>query len=370
MKSNTKKIIIMIMFILLGITVSFAQQKNKSFNIGNNGRLEVNISFGDINIDVWSKPEIDVKYDEDEDSGSSFKMIQNGNTLTITSGDDPGDDLSLSVPSSINLDLNSAGGDIKINGNITGKVECTTAGGDIKTNDITGNASLNTSGGEVTTGKINGNATINSGGGDLKLGVISGMADLGTGGGNITVSDVKKGLTLRTGGGNVNAANVDGELVVTTGGGNVDVMKVKGSTKVTTGGGNISLNSTTGNNKFTTGGGNLTLKDVNGGIKCYTGSGDVYLELNPDSKVNSEIKSGSGDITLYIPSNAKATIVAKVRDWGTLGNEGEYPISSDFSKATEDKSSDYLKDVYILNGGGSEIEIETSSGEIHIKKMK
>ncbi len=367
---DTKKIILMMLFILLGITVSFAQQKVKSFNLGSNGKIEVNISYGDVKINTWDKSEVNIKYNEDEETGTSFKFVQNGNTLTITSGDNPAEDLSMSVPSSVNLDINTSGGDIKIKGNISGKVDCETAGGDIKTDDITGNAIISTSGGEVTTGNINGDAKINSGGGDLKLGIISGTADLGTGGGNITVSDVKKGLKIITGGGNVNAGNVYGELTVTTGGGNVDLLKVKGSTKVTTGGGNISLMSSTGKNKITTGGGNLTLKDVNGGVQGYTGSGDIYAELNPDPKVNSKIKSGSGNITLYIPSNAKVTITAKVQDWDKWRDEGESPIVSDFSTTTEDKSSRQLKNVYLVNGGGSEIEIETSSGEIHIKKMK
>lgn len=367
---DRKKIILMMLFILLGITVSLAQQKVKAFNLGSDGKIEVNISYGDININVWNKSEVNLKYDEDEETGNSFKFIQNGNTLTITSGDNPAEDLSMSVPSSVNLDISTSGGDIKINGNISGKIDCTTAGGDIKTDDITGNAFISTSGGEVTTGNINGDGKINSGGGDLKLGIISGSADLSTGGGNITVSDVKKGLIIKTGGGNVNAGNVEGELSVTTGGGNVDVLNVKGSTKVTTGGGNISLISSNGKNKFTTGGGNLTLKNINGGVQCYTGSGDIYAELNPDSKVNSQIKSGAGNITLYIPSNAKVTITAKVRDWDNWSKGGENPISSDFSTTTEDKSSHQLKNVYVVNGGGSEIEIETSSGEIYIKKMK
>ncbi len=370
MKSIKRKIIIMALFILLGITVSFAQQKEKTFNIGSNGRIEVSISYGDINIDTWDKSQVNVKYDEDKEEGSSFRIVQNGNTLSITSGDNPDEDLSLSVPSSINLDLSTAGGDIKINGNITGKVECTTAGGDIDTKEITGNASLNTSGGEVTTGKINGDASIQSGGGDLTLGIISGEADLKTGGGNIKVSNVKKDLNVSTGGGNVNAANVGGELVVTTGGGNVNVMKVSNTVTVTTGGGNISINSSGGKTKATTGGGNLTLKDINQGVKCYTGSGDVNIELNPDPKVNSEIKSGSGSVTLYIPSNAKTTIIAKVRNWDSWGNDKESPVTSDFNLSTEDKSSHRYKTTYVINGGGSEIEIETSSGKIHIKKMK
>lgn len=369
MKSNKRKYLLMALFILLGITISFAQKNEKSFNIGNNGQIVVDISYGDIKIDTWDKSQISVKYGEDE-SGSSFRFVQNGNTLNITSGDDPDEDLSLTVPASINLDLTTAGGDVKINDNINGKVECNTEGGDIKTKDINGNASLNTSGGEVTAGKINGDALINSGGGDLKLGVIIGKADLVTGGGNVGVSDVKKDLKVKTGGGNVNAGNVEGELAVTTGGGNVDVIKVSNSVSVTTGGGNITLSGSKGKTKVTTGGGNIILKNSSGAVKSYTGSGDVYVELTPDPKMNSEIKSGSGSITFYIPSDAKATIIAKVRGYDRWGDNSDSPIISDFKLSTEDKSSNSLKTVYVINGGGSEIEIETSSGEIHIEKMK
>jgi hypothetical protein len=372
MKTNKHKIIIMVLFILLGITVSFAQQKVKTFNIGNNGRIEVNINYGGIKIDTWGKSEVSVKYEEDEYAGSSFRIIQNGNTLTITSGENPDEDLLLSVPSSVNLDLNTDGGDIKINGNITGKVECSTAGGDIETKDITGNVSLSTAGGEVKTGRINGDASISSGGGELKLGIISGEAKLNTGGGNIKVSDVKKDLNIMTGGGNVYAGNVEGALVVTTGGGNVDAKKVSSAVTVTTGGGNISVGSSVGKAKVTSGGGNLTLKDVTGGVKCYTGSGNVYVELKPDPKISSKIKSGSGNATLYIPATAKATITAKVRDWDWWGEKDKKPITSDFPVSSENKSDDphFLKTTYVINGGGSEIEIETTSGEIHIKRMK
>lgn len=370
MEANKNKIIIMILFVLLGITVSFAQQKEKTFNIGTNGRIEVSIQYGDIKIDTWDKSQVGVKQEEDEDSGDAFKFVQNGNTLAITSGENPSEDLVLSVPSSVNLDLNTEGGDIKINGNVTGKVECRTAGGDIQTKDITGSTSLNTAGGEVTTGRITGDAAINSGGGDLKLNTISGNADLNTGGGNINVSDVKNDLRVSTGGGNVIAGNCEGALKVSTGGGNVDVMKVSGEVNVSTGGGDVSIKSSGGKAKVTTGSGNLRLKDINGGINCYTGSGDVSVELNPDPKLKSEIKSGTGNVTLYIPANAKATIIAKVQDWDLWGQNTHNPITSDFPESTEDKHPHLLKTTYLVNGGGSEIEIETTSGEIHINKMK
>ena len=145
---------------------------------------------------------------------------------------------------------------------------------------------------------------------------------------------------------------------------------MSGTAEVTTGGGNVSVESATGKSELTTGGGNLSLKNMNGGVKCYTGSGDVYVELSPDPGLSSKIKAGSGNITLYLPATAKATIIAKVRGWDSWGENQTNPITSDFQKATEDKSEHSMKTTYILNGGGSKIELETASGEIHIKKQK
>jgi hypothetical protein len=371
MKTDNLKILIMILFILLGITIAHAQQKEKTFNLGKDGKIVVNIDYGDIKIETRSGEQAAVKYEEDEDSDySSFIMTQNGSTLTISSGEYPGEDLYISTPSSVNLDLNTSGGEINISGNITGKVECSTAGGDIATKDITGNADLNTAGGEITTGKINGNIVVNSGGGDLQLGAVTGEAELNTGGGNVKVYNVSKALKVRTGGGNVDAGDVGGVFTVTTGGGNVDVKKVTGVAAVTTGGGNVSVDGAQGKTTATTGGGNLSLKGISGGIKCFTGSGDVSIELNPDPKMDSRIKSADGSVTLYLPGNAKATVVARVRGWDSLDKNESNPIKSDFTITTEDKSSHSVKNTYVINGGGSTIEIETTSGEIYIKKQK
>ncbi len=371
MKTYRKKLLIIIIFILAGILTASAQQKEKTFTLGKDGTIEVNIDYGDIQLETWGKDQVSVKYEEDEDEDlPSFRMVQNGNTLTITSRDYSGEDLIITVPSVINLDLKTSGGDIMIKSDITGRVKCTTAGGDIEVKNINGNAALNTAGGEIRTGKIDGDADVNSGGGDLQLGTISGKASLNTGGGNVQVYSVRKDLKITTGGGNVQSGNVGGVFSVTTGGGNVDVQTVTSSAKVTTGGGNVSVAGAGGNTKATTGGGNLSFKNISGGINCYTGSGDVYVELNPDPKVNSEIKSGSGSITLYLPDNAKATVVAKVRGWDTWGGDKSSPIISDFKLTTEDKSHSTVKTTYVINGGGSTIEVQTTSGEIYIKKQK
>ena len=75
---------------------------------------------------------------------------------------------------------------------------------------------------------------------------------------------------------------------------------------------------------------------------------------------------------LSIPSDAKATIDATIelRDgWGH--RHEDYDIRSDFKEESkiQDKSDQEIHAVYQLNGGGDRITLETTNGNIEIRKM-
>ena len=61
-----------------------------------------------------------------------------------------------------------------------------------------------------------------------------------------------------------------------------------------------------------------------------------------------------GSIILYVPGNAKATIVATIPSqmWGS----------------DKDELKRHIKVTYVLNGGGSKIELSTGMGKIEIRK--
>ena len=91
------------------------------------------------------------------------------------------------------------------------------------------------------------------------------------------------------------------------------------------------------------------------------------------------MNSSGGNIKLYIPENAKATISARIRlqgnDWGWSGNRhrgsDEYSVRSEFKSETYEKDTDgrEIRAKYILNGGGQLISLETVNGDIDILKL-
>ena len=122
--------------------------------------------------------------------------------------------------------------------------------------------------------------------------------------------------------------------------------------------------------KTNTAGGNLSLKDITGFIDANTAAGNIYAELKPDGTNPSNLNTAAGNIKLMIPSSSKATIVATftVLVWGDSKDEMEN-IESDFpsSKIERMKDRRQIRVTYVLNGGGSRIELNTAMGKIEIR---
>ncbi len=167
--------------------------------------------------------------------------------------------------------------------------------------------------------------------------------------------------------------NIGGNADISTGGGNVKVGSVSGSAELNTGGGNISLEAATGKVEVNTGAGNINLENIKGGIEANTGAGNIKAKLIPDGVSVSDLNTGVGNITLYVPVSAKVTIVATVNVlmWGKSDDELQN-IRSDFASTSvrRNKEDKQIEVTYKLNGGGSMIQLNVSMGEIDIKKLQ
>jgi DUF4097 and DUF4098 domain-containing protein YvlB len=128
-----------------------------------------------------------------------------------------------------------------------------------------------------------------------------------------------------------------------------------------------------GANSGRTGGGSVSLQNISGSISLKTGGGSISVELKPDGTGDSNISTGGGDIRLYIPESAKASVEATLNlRWGWGNAKKRYKISSDFKadKFEQDEDEGSSFGVYTLNGGGDKIELETTNGNIEIRKLK
>jgi hypothetical protein len=376
---KTKQLFILIILsVLLAATQSLDAQtttQSKSFKVSKGGTLEVSVRAGDIRLSTWDKNEVFVKAsDIEEEDLDDLEMTQTDNTVRVEFqsrwGSTPQFDISL--PTQFNVDAQTSGGDISVRGSITGSLNGKTSGGDIKIGDVVGTVDMNTSGGDIATGDVQGDLYLNTSGGDVHVGFVSGKADVSTSGGDIRVEKVGKTLQARTSGGNIVVGDIGGEATVSTSGGDIIVGRVSGGASLGTAGGNLSLHSATGRVIAKTAGGDIELDSIAGSVDARTASGSIDAELIPTGKGRSKLSTAAGDVVLYLPENAKATISARVRVHGWWGEEDEESnIYSDFKADTfeKDEREREIRATYILNGGGESITLDTSLGNIEIRKL-
>jgi len=355
-------------------------KREQTFAVGKGSSLEVSVTGCEILIKTADRNEINVVVEGiDEDDLEYVKMKQSGDEVNVTYrpkwGSHSDGRFVITVPTQTKLDLRTSGGNIELQGNLTGDAVGSTSGGDITIEKVKGMVRMSTSGGDVRTGDIDGKADLRTSGGNITLAAVNGEASVATSGGDIRIEKVAKKLEARTSGGDIEVGDIGGDATLSTAGGDVRVGKVSGNANLRTAGGDLKLQGASGTVEAKTAGGDIDLKNITGSIEASTAGGNVNAELNPSGKGESRLKTAGGDIKLFIPENAKATIEATIRlrdndGWGSKSRKSKYDIRSDFKAETYEKDEDReeIHGRYILNGGGETITLETVNGYIDIKK--
>ena len=372
-------IAVLFLFVSAGSVIAGeTQQSSKSFKVSKGGLIKISLTTGNIRINTWDKNEVNVRMenmgDADEMNAHQIKIYQSGNTVTVENRGGGGwpnsNDVSVSVPTEFNADLNTNQGNIDIRADLNGTVSVFTGGGDITVKNITGKINFKSYGGGINTNNIGGDADISTNGGDIECGNFSGNAELKTLGGSITVGNVSRNLNASTNGGEITTGEIGGKAEVVTLGGEIDIKKVASSATVKTNGGNIKLSGSNGPVNAVTMGGNIDLYKVSGPVQVKTFAGDIYTELEAVGNSSSKISTLSGNISLYINPSEKATIKCEAKN-ASYGS-GEKAIVSDFNPESykESQYSGFTDASYNLNGGGQQISLSTLNGGIKIKKLK
>lgn len=350
----------------------------QSFSVTKGGRLEVDTESGDIRILPWEKNEVFVRVDGvSERDSDRVKMSQSGNTVTVRYRSRWGwfsggrnVRFEINVPSQFDIELETAGGDIDIRGIITGEVKGQTSGGDIRIENIIGSVSMKTSGGDISAKKVQGKSALKTSGGDIQVGVAGGDIEAVTAGGDIKIDEAGKNLTAKTAGGDITVGDAGGDAILSTAGGDVSVGKVSGKAVLSTAGGDIELRGATGIVTAKTAGGDIKLENVSGSVEAKTAGGDVVAEVIPTRNGKSRLSSSGGDVKLYIPENAKATISARIKVHNWPIGKNEYEIVSDFKPEKHERDDDEIRAIILLNGGGEDISLSTVNANIEIRKLR
>jgi len=277
-------------------------------------------------------------------------------------------EFTLEVPRSLEVTkLNTSGGAMTVRG-INGRFEGQTSGGGITLDDMGGNVTAETGGGGITVGTANSDLRLQTGGGSIRVNSAKGRVVASSGGGSISIGSAG-GVELETGGGNIEVDSCSSSGAKTqTGGGSIKVGDVLGPVSMETGGGSIRLSGAKGFVKAQTGGGSIELEKLTQGARAETGAGRITAEFIANNTSGySVLETSAGDIIVYIAPNVNISIHAQIQT--AMGHK----IRSDFPelKITSEGGDYGPRTMYAegnLNGGGPQLKVMTSLGNIEFRK--
>ena len=270
------------------------------------------------------------------------------------------------VPNEFDLDLETAGGSLDIDG-VKGELIGETMGGSLELRNLEGVLKMNTMGGSIELEDSNVDGKVKTMGGSVSFRNVTGDVDAETMGGSIKQKNVK---------GNKGS---DGKpLRLSTMGGSIDVDDVPNGAYLKTMGGSVEVNSSGDYLEVETMGGSIEIGAVDGGIDAKTMGGDVYVTMVGDpSKKDRDVTltSMGGDVELTVPAGLDMTIDIEIEY--TRKYEDRVDIISDFDlnvERTDDWKYNHgnkhktLVGTGEIGSGKNRIKIRTVNGVVKLKK--
>lgn len=185
----------------------------KSFAIAPGDRVVVDLPGGSIRVSVGSGPDVKLALRQRIDASSdaaaddlvaAYNLVTayDDGTVTVRAKSPKSNSwfggwrqkvkfsAELTVPAEVDLDLDTAGGAIKVTGLISGNIRADTSGGAIAVTGGTGDLNLDTSGGSISIEQAFGGVRADTSGGSIRIGYVGPQStdvNADTSGGSITI---------------------------------------------------------------------------------------------------------------------------------------------------------------------------------------
>ncbi|MBD1584278.1 DUF4097 family beta strand repeat-containing protein [Pseudoalteromonas sp. S16_S37] len=182
--------------------------------------------------------------------------------------------------------------------------------------------------------------------------------------GDIRVADLKGKISLQTINGSIDGANLNGNIHYETVNGEINDRDSQGKLK---------LNAVNGDIESDTNAQDVRLENVNGEVdlrineltdlQLNTVNGEIDVRIKKlKANANINMETVSGDLRLYLPADISARFDIDMHAGGKVKNE----LSEHEMKKAKWGPSGELE--FVLNGGDADVEINTVSGRIELKK--
>lgn len=185
--------------------------------------------------------------------------------------------------------------------------------------------------------------------------------DLRTSGGDVTIGDLAGKIAGRTSGGNVSIGTIDGDVNASTSGGDVALASASGSAKLSTSGGNIKVSRVGGDADVSTSGGDIVVKEVAGVLHASTSGGNVSATFTGPLKGDCTLKTSGGDVRATVRSGVAFDLNASTSGGSVDAGGLTITLESGGSGKSRLKGK--------VNGGGPELKLRTSGGDIRVRTV-
>lgn len=289
--------------------------------------------------------------------------VQNDGVWTILSapGGEIMTDVTVRAPILEAASIVTTDGSVKAIG-VAGPLSVDTGAGAIAVDRIGGDCTLMTGGGRIDAGQVGGSLKCSTGAGPIAVSAVKGSADLTTNGGDILAHEAGGMVHAETRGGGVHIGTAGGPVTAITGGGEIVVEKAGGIVTLRNMAGPVQVGSAAGVRCEASGG--IRLANIAGPMRVATSMGSILANLVGSHLADSYLTTGSGDITVLIPSNVGVTILAENAMADTLKR-----ITSDFKAVQPRRQGTRVVASGAINGGGPLLQIAGTGGTIFLKRQ-
>jgi len=341
-------------------------------------------SGGSITIEGWDQSGIEVtygdRYNKLDDYTIDFKNDANGLSIKASLVKDINQsslNFKFKAPREMVLDFYTAGGGVNLSG-LAGQFSGKTGGGALIIDDVTGELDIRTGGGRIHVKDSLVDGAVRTGGGKVLVENVTGDLHAKSGGGTVTYKNVysSDGSVMSPNKRKLDDAS-EATVLISNAGGAIKVDAAPEGADVYTGGGKIRVK---GADRFVsakTGGGDIEIDLLAGWVEARTGAGEieVFVAENTADKGDINLTTGTGDILLTLQADFSMDLSVEL---GVTNNTNKkYTLTSDFDIDIETDSEwdysrgtprKYTRGSANLNGGDHRINIQTTNGNVTIRK--
>ncbi|ADT69995.1 hypothetical protein [Pseudoalteromonas sp. SM9913] len=186
-----------------------------------------------------------------EKSGTQAKLVaqnKSNNGISFYSGQSPSINLVVTVPNTLNLDINDGSGDIIINA-MQSNIDVKDGSGNIDINSAK-NLNIDDGSGSIYVKNVVGDLALNDGSGSIDIDNVSGNVAIEDGSGGITIKHINGAVTVDDNSGDMLIEHIGSSVTIEDGSGDIRVNYAKALTITEAGSGDVSIDNISGTVKL------------------------------------------------------------------------------------------------------------------------